>query len=86
MGVADLRKAFNEVAEPRYSCRKAYMHYEPVGGEGGAGQFQVLTFSGTGADGNGFTIKSEQFNPNLDPVEMSRVVAQALLDKQEPLT
>lgn len=83
MGAAELRKAFNEVAEPRYSCRKAFSHYEPV--ESG-GQFQVLTFSGTGADGNGFEVRSEAFHPNLSSEEIARRTAQALLDKQEPLT
>jgi hypothetical protein len=82
MGVADLRKAFNEVSQPRYTCQKALSGYEAVE----AGQVQVLAFSGIGPDGNSFEVRSEQFNPNLDPVLIARKTAQALLDKQEPLT
>lgn len=82
MGVADLRNAFNEIARPRYVCQKALSDYER--GEGG--ELQVIRFSGTGADGNSFEVRSESFSPNLDPVEIARKTAQALLDKQEPLT
>lgn len=82
MGVADLRNAFNEIARPRYTCSTALSHYEPTE----AGQFQVLTFSGRGADGNSFEVKSEAYPPNLDPVQIARQTAQALLDKQEPLS
>lgn len=82
MGVAELRKAFNEVAQPRYTCRDAKMAYDRTE----AGEMQVLSFSGTGPDGNSFSVKSQAFNPNLNPVEMARATAQALLDKQEPLT
>lgn len=82
MGVAELRKAFNAVAQPRYTCRSATMVYDRTE----AGEMQILTFSGTGPDGNGFEVKSEAFNPNLDPVQIASATAQALLDKQEPLT
>lgn len=82
MGVADLRRAFNEVSQPRYTCRTALSGYE----RSEAGEVQVLVFSGTGSDGNGFEVRSEAFNPNLDPVQMARATARALLGKQEPLT
>lgn len=82
MGVAELRKAFNEVAQPRYTCRRALSDYERTE----AGDMQVLSFSGTGPDGNSFEVRSEAFRPNLDPTEIARATAQALLEKQEPLT
>lgn len=82
MGVAELRKAFTDVVQPRYVCRTATLGYERTE----AGEMQILTFGGIGSDGNGFEVRSEAFNPNLDPVQMARATAQALLDKQEPLT
>lgn len=82
MGVAQLREAFNAVASPRYTCRQAYSDYARHEG----GESQVLTFSGIGSDGNSFEVKSEAFNPTLDPVQVASKTAQALLAKQEPLT
>jgi len=82
MGVRELVQAFNAVAAPRYTCQKALSWYEPTEGP----QVQRLEFSGRGADGNGFVVKSEQFNPNIDPTQVARATAQALLDKQEQLT
>lgn len=82
MGTRELRQAFNDVSAPRYTCAKALSWYEPTEGS----QVQRLEFSGRGADGNVFVVKSEQFNPSLDPTQIARATAQALLDKQEPLT
>lgn len=82
MGVSELRTAFNEIAGPRYNCMKVFSKYERTE----AGEMQVLIFSGRGGDGNGFEVRSELFNPNLEASQVARATAQALLDKQEPLT
>lgn len=82
MPAGDLRKAFNEEATPRYTCQLATMAYDRSEGA----ELQILTFSGIGADGNSFEVRSEKFNPNLDPVQIARATAKALLAKQEPLT
>jgi len=82
MGVRDLQQAFNEIGLSRYTCQRALSHYEAMEG----GQFQVLTFSGIGADGVTFEVRSEAFHPGLDPAQIARNTAKALLDKQEQLS
>ncbi len=82
MGVADLKATFNSVASPRYAATKAFLRYERHEGV----EWQVLKFSGRGADGNGFEITSERLGPTTDVMVTALAVAQALLDKQEPLT
>lgn len=81
MGVRELKQAFNEIGQPRYVCLNAISFYELHE----AGEVQILTFSGTGADGNGFEVRGEVPRGG-DPVLIARATAQALLDKQEPLT
>lgn len=81
MGVRELRNAFNEAASPRYTCQRALSSYET----NEAGEFEVLTFSGIGADGNGFEVRGEVPRGG-DPVLIARATAVALLAKQEPLT
>ena len=80
MGVADMRAAFNAVSEPRYSCQRAtlrYQNHDQI-------QFQILTFSGSDADGKPFSVQSEQLAPNTDVNLAAAAVAQALIDKKEP--
>ncbi len=81
MGVSELRSAFNDIARPRYTCQRALSHYERAE----AGEFQVLTFYGIGADGNGFEVRGEVPRSG-DPVLIAQATARALMDKQEPLT
>lgn len=77
MGVADLRDAFNAVSQPRYSCQRATLGYEPGDGV----QYQRLEFSGSSASGVPFFVKSDRLRPNTDVNKAAAAVAQALLDK-----
>lgn len=77
MGVAELRSAFNEVAEPGFSATRALLAYEREGDV----QWQRLTFSGIGQDGTTFEIKSDQLRPETDVIAAARTTAQALLDR-----
>ena len=78
MGVADMRAAFNAVAEPRYSCQRATLRYEPKDNI----QFQILEFYGSDAAGAPFSAKSDRLRPETDVNKAAAAVAQALLDKE----
>lgn len=82
MGAAELRSAFNEIAEPaRFSCTKAelgYEHHEEV-------QWQVLTFRGTDANGGAFVVRSERLRPESDVMTVAREVAAKLIAAPEGL-
>lgn len=78
MGVADLRDAFNAVAQPRYSCQRATLRYEPGDGL----QFQILEFYGSDAYGAPFSAKSDRLRPGTDVNKAAAAVAQALLDRE----
>lgn len=82
MSRAQLRESFNEVGSPRYTCTDAKLGYERDGGK----EWQVLVFSGTGSDGNAFEVKSDRLAGDIDVFAAAKVVAQRLLDQQEPLT
>ena len=77
MGVADMRAAFNAVAEPRYSAQKALLRYTQRGGI----QMQILEFYGSDAAGAPFSAKSDPLRPETDVNLAAAAVAQALLDK-----
>jgi hypothetical protein len=81
MAAADLRDAFNAVSEPRFTCQRALLGYETRDQT----QFQRLTFSGTGADGTVFDIRSDLLRPGIDVNLAARVVAQRLLDQPKPI-
>jgi hypothetical protein len=80
MGVADLRAAFNNVAEPVFSCQRATLSYKNEHDR----QFQILSFSGTDAAGKPFSINSEMLRPGTDVNLAAAAVAQSLLDRKEP--
>lgn len=80
MGVAELRSAFNEVSEPAFTCSRALLAYEKSGDV----QWQRLTFSGIGQDGEPFEIKSDQLRPDADVVVAARATAQALVNRATP--
>lgn len=80
MGIADMRAAFNAVAEPRYSAHRATLRYK----QGDGIQFQILEFSGSDASGAPFSVKSDPLRPGSDVNLASAAMAQALLDKKEP--
>lgn len=82
MSVSDLREAFNSVASPRYTCDRALLNYDRTEGR----EWQLLTFSGRGADGNGFEIVSGKVGPSGDLAQAARETAQRLLDRQAALT
>jgi hypothetical protein len=82
MAVSDLREAFNLVAAPRYTCQQALLDYERADGA----EWQILSFSGRGQDGNGFEIKSDRIGPSGDLVVAARETAQRLLDQKQHLT
>jgi hypothetical protein len=82
MGTSELRDTFNSIASPRYSCDRALLHYDRADGK----EWQVLSFSGRGADGNGFTVMSSRIGPSGDLAAAARETAQRLLDRQAELT
>jgi hypothetical protein len=77
MGVKELRDAFNEVSRPTANCVKALMEYKHSSGV----QHQILYFSGSYANGEGFVIQSELIRPSGDLVLASRATAEALLNR-----
>jgi hypothetical protein len=81
MGVSDLREAFNAVSAPRYTCQQALLSYDRANNA----EWQILTFSGRGQDGNGFEIKSDRVGPSGDLALAARETALRLLDKQAEL-
>lgn len=77
MGTKELRDAFNSVAEPRYTARQAFLTYERTENV----EMQRLTFVGLGADGNGFSVASEELPGGADVNAAARATATALLEK-----
>lgn len=75
MGVAELREAFNAVAEPTASCNQAFLTYERAHDT----EFQRLAFSGRRVDGAEFTIRSDLIRPGAEVLEVARQTAQRLL-------
>jgi hypothetical protein len=80
LGVAELKQAFNEVAEPAFSAQKAYLSYETKD----TIQFQRLKFSGTSQDGTQFEVASDQVRPGGDVLSAARETAQRLLARKPP--
>lgn len=80
MGVADLVAAFNLVAEPRFTCVKAFLTYEPGDGI----QWQRLTFRGTDAGGLPFEVRTDRLRPETDLAAAARSVAADMLAKPLP--
>jgi hypothetical protein len=77
MGVKDLRKAFNDIAEPSYSCTLALMDTHRAHGVEGV----ILTFVGTKADGEQFTITSRPVMRTDEVNSVAAETAQKLLDQ-----
>lgn len=80
VAATDLRDAFNAVSEPAFSCVRAFLNYEAGDGI----QFQRLTFSGTGADGSVFEVRSDKLRPDTDVNLAAAAVARKLLDDRKP--
>lgn len=79
MGSKDMRDAFNQVAQPKFSCSIAMQNYEREG----AVEWQVLTFRGRDAAGAEFEVKSDRHSPNDDPNVVAAEVATKLLAEAE---
>lgn len=76
MGVAELRSAFNEVAElAGFTCARAELTYEPGDGV----QWQRLTFRGTDAAGKPFVVRSDRLRPETDVALAAKEVATRLV-------
>lgn len=78
MSIRAVLDAFNEVAAPTAVGQKALLEYVPGQGT----EFQVLYFSGSYADGVGFTIKSDRIRPSGDVNAMARATAEQLLQRK----
>lgn len=78
MGAPDLRDAFNLVAAPAFNCQRATLHYEKAHDV----ESQVLTFTGSSAAGEPFTIDSGPLRPGADVNLAAKATAQQLLDQQ----
>lgn len=79
-GVKGLREAFNAVSEPIFSCRMALLSYERKHDT----EFQILTFRGTGRDGSGFEIKSDDLRPGASLADACAATATRLLAMETP--
>lgn len=79
-GVKGLRAAFNEAAEPVFSCTMATLNYERKHDS----EFTILTFHGKSANGDPFVIKSEDLRANSDLAEACRETATRLLAREIP--
>ena len=75
MSISDLRDAFNAAAGPKFTCRQAFMDIVRD-----AGEWQVLTFFGTGEDGATFEVKSDKLPPNTDLSKEAQGVAKKLIE------
>lgn len=78
MGIAEVRNAFNEVAQPIFSCTKALMRNEPDAGV----EWQVITFYGTANDGAPFEVASTRHHPGDDPNAVAAETAKSFLNTQ----
>lgn len=81
-GIKGIRDAFNTVLSSAGSCKVALLDYVRQGGI----EFQILSFSGTWADGTAFSIKSNRVNPKGDVIAMASATAQQLLATKGPAT
>lgn len=80
MGASDLREAFNSVSAPAFNCSRATLEYDRAHDV----ESQILTFTGTAADGAPFEIKSPALRPGTDVNLAARATAQTLLDQGKP--
>lgn len=80
MAATDLRDAFNAVSEPTFTCAKALLGYEHKDEI----QFQRMFFSGTGADGSVFDVRSTLLRPGTDVNLAAAAVARQLLEDRKP--
>lgn len=78
MGVGQLRDAFNAVAQPEFTCRKALLSYENAHDV----QWQVLTFSGIASNGAEFTVNSQRIEPHGDIIAAATKTAQDFVTKR----
>lgn len=78
VGVADLRKSFQEVLGVVGTCSKALLEYERTNDT----EWQVLFFSGNYADGNGFVIRSDRIRPGDDVNLAARATAERFLQQK----
>lgn len=80
MGTAELRSAFNDIANPAgFSCSRAELTYEPHEGM----EWQRLTFRGTDAAGAVFVVTSDRLRPETDVMLIARDVATKLIAPKE---
>jgi len=79
MGARELRAAFNEVAAPAATCVKALLEYDRRHSDT---ESQILYFSGSYADGTGFTIQSDRIRPGEDVNLVARATAERLLQQK----
>ncbi len=76
MGVADLRNAFNDIAEMAgYSCSQALMDVE----HGADGEMHIVTFIGNGPNGP-FRVRSAPIAADSDMAEACKRTAQTLVN------
>lgn len=79
MGVRELRDAFNDAAQGQATCQQCLLGYDRHGDV----EWQILTFSGIGADGQPFTVKSDRIRPGSDVTMAARQTATDFVQKQQ---
>lgn len=80
MGIADIKAAFNQVAQPQFTCTTALLDYQRKDST----EFQILSFSGTSASGEQFAIKSDRIRAGGDLIKAARDTATRQLQTLEP--
>jgi hypothetical protein len=79
MGVADLRKAFNNAAGAVANCTKARLTYERANGF----EYQRLEFDGfIVANSQPFTVRSDRIPPQGDLIKATSATAANLVQQQ----
>lgn len=77
MGASDLRDAFNSISQPAFNCTKATLHMEFAHDV----ESQILTFSGSAADGAAFEIRSDPVRSGADVNEAAKATAKILINR-----
>lgn len=78
MGAKELKDNFNQVSAPDAICQIALLEYVPWQGT----EAQILYFSGSWANGDGFSIKSDRLRPESEVNAAARETARQLLQRK----
>ena len=78
MGSAEIKDAFNAVAQPNMQAAVALIWLER---DDAGKEWQVMLFRGTKASGEAFEAKTDRHDPAVDPVALARTIAKQLTEE-----